>query len=307
MNEVEKDLKKKVKKAFADKKIEVFIGYGKRPIDGRIVPVFIHSPDRAEELVWNPMCTMGLAKYALKVNGKIGLFVRGCDSRAINVFLQESQLDRDSLYLIGGRCHGVTDQKRVGDTSKDSNWEGESVSLDGKKYSRAEVLAGQCLECRYPEAIGADEILGEARRGVSDDDAYANVVRIESMGVEEKNAFWDEHLSRCIRCDACRNICPVCYCEKCVLDQTVPAWVSRRTDLVENRLYHSIRFMHVAGRCVDCGECERACPMEIPLRLIAKKLEKDAREMFSFEVGTDPEETPMFSQYREEDKAEFIR
>lgn len=307
MSQMEKDLREKVRKALAERRIDVFIGYGRRPIDGRIIPVFIDSERKVDQLLWNPLCVIGLARYALKTKGKIGLLVRGCDSRAINVFLQESQLDRDSLYLVGVRCQGVIDHKRISAPVAESAWEEAGIDLDGKKFKREELLAGQCLECRYPEAIGTDEILGKRRTGVPRDVAYANVAGIESMNLEKKSAFWDEHLSRCIRCDACRNSCPVCYCEDCVLDESVPAWVPRRTDLTDNRLYHTIRFMHVAGRCVDCGECERACPMGIPLRLIAKKLEKDAQDMFSFEVGTDPDGIPMFSQYSDEDKAEFIR
>jgi len=307
MNQMEKDLREKVKNALAEKRIDVFIGYGTRPIDGRIIPVFVDSAEKVQELVWNPLCVMGLAKYALKTKGRIGLFVRGCDARAVNVFLQESQLDRESLYLVGIRCQGVVDLKKVGDSAGESTWEGESINLDGKKFKREEVLASQCLQCRHPEAVGTDEILGEKRRAVSDELAYASVAEIEAIDAQEKRAFWDEHLSRCLRCDACRNICPVCYCERCVLDETFPLWVPRRTELIDNRLYHSIRFMHVAGRCVDCGECERTCPVGIPLRLIAKKLEKDALEMFSFEVGIDPDEIPMLSQYSEDDKAKFIR
>lgn len=307
MNQMEKDLRDKVKRAFSDKRIELFIGYGRRPLDGRIIPVFIRSAEDVEMLVWNPLCVEGLARYAMSAEGKVGMLLRGCDSRAVNVLLQESQLDRESLYLVGVSCQGVVDRRKVDAPVQEASWQGDNVVVDGKSFKRDEILAGQCLQCRYPAAMGTDELLGENLTGARDEVAFADVDKLESMGIAERSDFWDAHFARCLRCDACRNICPVCFCERCVLDQTLPNWVPRRTEMVDNRMYHAIRFMHVAGRCVDCGECERACPVCIPLRLLAKKLEKDVRQMFSFDVGVNAEDTPMLSQYKDDDKADFIR
>jgi L-lactate utilization protein LutB len=134
----------------------------------------------------------------------------------------------------------------------------------------------------------------------------AAVEEIEALATAERRALWDRYFERCLRCYACRNVCPLCYCRECVFDQHDPRWVSPAAAVASNRSFHLIRAYHLAGRCVDCGECERACPVGIPLRLINRKTARVVEESFHFQAGIDPEARSPLVAFAAEDPQEFI-
>ncbi|MFQ5901687.1 MAG: 4Fe-4S dicluster domain-containing protein, partial [Thermodesulfobacteriota bacterium] len=110
----------------------------------------------------------------------------------------------------------------------------------------------------------------------------------------------EKEMSRCIRCYACRNVCPTCYCmHQCIAQTRKPNWMSQNTGTVEKKFFQIIRAIHNAGRCTDCGECQRVCPMGIPINLINKKLGKEVLELFSYTTGIDVEEKPPLMTFRE--------
>jgi Na+-translocating ferredoxin:NAD+ oxidoreductase RnfC subunit len=86
----------------------------------------------------------------------------------------------------------------------------------------------------------------------------------------------------------------------------MPSWVGKSMDPSDTMLYHIVRALHLAGRCVDCGACSRACPMNIDLRPMNKKLEKEVRTRFGYDSGVNLEETSVMGSYRAEDAQEFI-
>ena len=133
--------------------------------------------------------------------------------------------------------------------------------------------------------------------------APLTVADIEKLSTDERFDFWQKELSRCIRCNACRDICPACTCEKCIFDNT-KSEISQKvaSDNFEENLYHIIRAWHVAGRCVGCGECGRVCPEHIPLHLINGKMIKEINENFgSFQSGADTEtKAPMLTFTKED-------
>ncbi len=112
------------------------------------------------------------------------------------------------------------------------------------------------------------------------------------MMVEERWNYFEELIAPCIRCYACRNACPQCYCPTCFVDESRPQWVGKSLDPTDTRTFHFLRAYHMAGRCTDCGACERACPMDIKVRQFTKKLEKDVKELFGYEVGRGPGGAP---------------
>ena len=125
-----------------------------------------------------------------------------------------------------------------------------------------------------------DELLLESADTL-DGDRFAGVEAIEAMSPEEKFEFFRKELSKCIRCNACRNVCPACSCRKCVFDSTkFDAAQKANVDPFEESMFHIIRAFHVAGRCTDCGECSRVCPQNIPLHLLNRKFIKEMNECY---------------------------
>jgi ferredoxin len=148
-----------------------------------------------------------------------------------------------------------------------------------------------------------DEILGEDGE-VIDSNRFDMVEKLENMTSEERFAFWQNELSRCIRCNACRNVCPACTCEQCVFDNP-NSGVSQKAAATsfEENMFHIIRAFHVVGRCTDCGECSRVCPQNIPLHLLNRKFIKDINAFYGdYQAGEDPDAKPPLGMFRKDDR-----
>jgi formate dehydrogenase subunit beta len=338
------DLKKEAKMLLEEGKVKYIIGY-ERSTNGFIpVPAFLKTPEDVERLVWNPACVYNLTRFLVdekkrKAREKkpdtrpVGIVVKGCDSRAVVVLLQEKFINREDVYILGVSCEGtgVVDEKKLAEKLKGKR--PDKIEFDEKdnfiiasnnekiKIRAQEILAERCLECRASFPVIYDELLGEKVERKSGE-LFKSLEKIESLSKQERWAFWKEQLDKCIRCYACRSVCPMCYCDECVVDTISFAvtaetaaeekaqkikWIEKSPDSSENFVYHLVRAIHLAGRCIDCGECERACPLDIPLRFLNKKLEKEAKELFDYDVGFDPEKPSLVSSFKDEDPEDFIR
>jgi formate dehydrogenase (coenzyme F420) beta subunit len=248
--------------------------------------------------VWNRYCTANLAVFLPKLMKKpakpkegfklprVGITVKGCDGRSVLGLVKEKQLPRENVVLIGMPCSGMVA------TPKNGN-------------DPADEVARACTECVSPTVQGADiAIAGESRKPAKPD--YHRVKKFEAMPAQERWDAFVEEISRCIRCNACREACPNCYCTVCFADQRKPAWVSPAAQLSETVVFHLGRMFHQAGRCVECDACVNACPMGIDLRLFTQKLAADAKTLFDCVPGVNGDDVPALNTFKQDDSECFI-
>jgi len=110
-----------------------------------------------------------------------------------------------------------------------------------------------------------------------------------------------------VKCYACRQVCPMCYCERCIADKNRPIAIDPAPSRKGNFAWQTARAFHLAARCVGCGECSRACPAGIDLALLNIALHKAAQEHFGYDAGVDPAAEPVIGSYALQDKEDFIR
>jgi formate dehydrogenase subunit beta len=320
MRTTSEEVQTHVKKLFDDGSIGCFIGYETGSDNVRVTPCFVKSGLSVSRLVWTPVCANNLSKYLLdfkNIEEKVGIIVKGCDSRSVVELLKENQIDRDKIFIVGVPCTGLVDPEKLLEAANCSPADVVEVADEGdaflvtlkkgtQRIEKEKILRGECLVCKYPTPQVYDVLLGEAVASLPwVNDNYSLIKEQESLSSEEKARHWNKEFSRCIRCYACRNICPACTCEECIFDKKTPRWISKSNDVSENLVYHLVRAFHVAGRCVDCGECERACPMNIPLRSLNKKVEKDVLELFNYTTGIDIDQIQPMTTYQVGDLDEF--
>ena len=265
------------------------LGWRKGEFDYDITPtLFKDEKNLREGLAYSDFCGINLSKYLVsktkEIEGKILVFLKPCDTYSFNQLLTEHRFDREKVYAIGIPCDGMVDIDKVkkisGDgiysiTPTEGSLEIETLYGDKNTVNNSDVLLEKCISCKSKKHVAYDELMGETGE-ILDSNRFDEVARIEAMTPDERFAFWQNELSKCIRCNACRDACPACTCEKCVFDNPNSGVENKApANEFEEKMFHIIRAFHVAGRCTDCGECSRACPQNIPLHLLNRKLIKD--------------------------------
>ncbi len=318
MSDIEQRIRDEAKRALTERGAACVIGFRQGREPWRVTPHFAASAEQVERLTWNAACAFNLATYVIAAPKPVAVILKGCDARALAVLLQEHQIARDQVYIIGVSCAGMIDLDRL-EPANSATWESVAglddsaadlvVTAKGKEYRtpREQALLACCQTCAAPTPGLHDVLVGDPidppPQGAGA--TYARVAEIEALAPLQRRQYWLEQFARCIRCHACRSACPLCYCRECVADLREPRLVAREPNAQDNLLFQCVRAWHAAGRCIDCGECERACPMGIPLRELGRKLEKELRELFGYEAGTDAESPPFLAQFAagDEDKS----
>lgn len=267
---------------------------------------FETAEDLEANFVYNGFCGANLSKYMIegsKLEGKTLVFLKPCDTYSFNQLIKENRVVRDKAYIIGIGCKGKLDVEKIKAQGvkgilniRGAEYDGPADTLTvetlygEKAVPYKDAMLERCHVCKGKDHMIYDELLGEST-DTKDADRFEEVRRIEAMSPEEKFAYFQSELSKCIRCNACRNVCPACSCRKCVFDSTkFDSAQKANVDSFEEKMFHIIRAFHVAGRCTDCGECSRVCPQGIPLHLFNRKFIKDIDEFYGeYQAGADAE------------------
>lgn len=320
MMEHEMKLREEAKRLLSEGKVRMFLGYGAGREEARPIPLFVKDPERAGDLVLNAFCGAGLAKYVLdevtspEARGEslppIGIVAKGCDGLGLERLMVDHRVLREDLYIVGIGCHGVVDpvkaERLAGERVIEAAVRDDEVivtTASGKTgYAKRDCLMDKCLVCEDPTPRLYDLLLGEeVPAGPVGPRDFSGVQGIEDLSPDQRYEFWARQFDRCIRCFACRNVCPACNCSVCSLEEREPEWLGRSTERSEQFMFHFTRAYHVAGRCVGCGECQKACPMGIPLMLLNEKFMKDIRDLFGEPAPHRPSEVEPLGRFCPDD------
>ncbi len=296
---------KRAKELLSEGKVQKVVGWKKGLFEDDVTPAVFESAEELDKgFVFNKYCAANLSKYLVKITRDIEVkksttrvnntmakqrdpnaqdapipqervlvFLKPNDTYSFTQLLKENRITRDDVYAIGVPCQDT---------------------LDGGEV---------CETCKNKKPVSCDELIGvEAEIEPVESTRMAEVAKIEAMTADERNEFWKNEFSRCLRCNACRDICPACTCEKCVFDNN-KLYTSQKVAQTnfEESLFHIIRAWHVAGRCTDCGECSRVCPQHIPLYLLNRKFIKDINEIYGdYQAGADMESKPAMLTFNAE-------
>lgn len=259
------NLRNKAKDLFEKGEIDLFIGYEEGTRNPR--PLFASNAEETKKLVFNNKCTGNLAVYLTRkdlVKGKrVGISASYYALKSITQLFVENQLKEENLKVFG-------------------------LSDDGKiqTFNSLEEIKQYLKDTPPPPKLEDDELIKQ----------------IDEMSSSERWAFWSDELSKCFKCYACRAACPMCYCNKCIVEVNRPQWIQPWASTLGNMEWQINRVMHMAGRCSDCGSCGTACPIGIPIHLLTHKMSETVKVNF----GDSSEKGNVLSTFKPEDKESFI-
>jgi len=316
---MEQRLRQEAKALLEQKRVDWIIGFAQGSLKFTTTPLITRDKADTERLVINPFITNNLANFLTEIKGRVGIVAKGCESRSIVSLIQDNKVARENLVILAVPCPGIIDltkiERLVGkdrDELDNITRDGDRVSVkyDDKKkdFPIADVLFDHCLACDLPTPQEYDILLGEPRPPAPELKLSGqNMAKLKELTPAERWASWQNELSRCIRCYACRNVCPACFCQRCFVEETEPQWLMPMPQWPDNLIFQIIRNIHVAGRCTDCGECERVCPVNIPLRSLTREMYDIVGELFKFKSGMDKDALPLMAHYEQEEAEDIFR
>ncbi len=260
-------LQNKARELLTNGTVQAIIGYGEGS-EGRTRAIFVRQPEGVERLIMDDRCQQNLAVYLHKREVQaLGKVALVANPSVLKTILQ---LAREN--------HFAADQVVLLPVSAG----GEVLELEGLP-----AIEAYLKENAAPPSFEAlDEVAGKSR--------------------EERWEYWTSEFSRCIKCYACRSSCPLCYCSRCLVETNRPQWVPVASHGLGNLEWHINRAMHLAGRCIGCGECARACPVDIPLHLLTQELGREIKTDFGVVAGTSTEADYTLSTFKPVDHESFI-
>lgn len=344
MTDMTRKIREIAKDLLSNGKIDVFIGFRDASLPLSARPLFITAKDFSagdsgaaltDALVWNSFCSNNLAVFLPKYfentpfrkskdpvkKPVVGIVAKGCDLRSIIALSKERHAPIENVLTIGVPCTGKYDGRKLkaalaaqsADEGDVASWEEKSeqelsVKLNNGKtlnFTKQDLIQDACLECRFPMPENTT-FLVEGKAKEPGDGGYGRIDAFEKLSLDERWSYFRKEMEKCIRCNACRQACPTCYCKECFAEMTDLKWLGASTDLSDAMIFHIIRIFHQAGRCIECDACYRACPMGVDLRMFTRKMVKDTEILFKYLPGFSRDETPPLSTFKEGDTEEFI-
>ena len=313
MKDVEMKMLERAKELLASGEVARIVGWKKGDFCYDPSPATFESVEELDGFVYNWFCGANLSKYLIQIakkEGKTAVFLKPCDTYSFNQLVKEHRINRENVYVIAVECMAKLDIEKIKAKGVSFVTDVEVVEKDVKVISplgetvlyKPEVVLEKCAVCNKTHQVKDEEIILH-ERPERDVNRFAEVEKLEAMTEEERFAFWKGQLSKCIRCNACRNVCPACSCIKCVFDNPASGISAKANDSeFEEQMFHIIRAFHVAGRCTDCGECSRVCPQGIPLHLLNRKFIKDIDNLYGeYQAGETSEGKTPLTSYTEGD------
>jgi formate dehydrogenase subunit beta len=286
---LKKQLEDICKKLLDEEKVEVILAYTAGEFENNTAPLFIKKHEEIEKLKYDEYCNPNLAKYLLENRGKVGIVAKPCDARAIVMYIAENQVARDDIYIIGMECSGMK-------------------TIDGS-------LSPGCDECDvhvpplFDILVKNDGEIVEWEQhtndcGVVGYEASINAGTSDCSDCKEDRTLerFKRELDKCILCFACRQACYGCYCPVCFIDRSMPGWIPADLGMGAKMTYHLGRAMHLAGRCVECGACERVCPSGVKIRYLIKEITGFCKDVYGYRAGIDPKGSPVLATFDKDDK-----
>ncbi|MHB0866795.1 MAG: 4Fe-4S dicluster domain-containing protein [Thermoleophilia bacterium] len=308
------DLISTIQKVLAD--TDLVLGWTRSQTTGVVTPARFHNAAEAEAAIFDATCVHNLAVHlpGLKTS-RVGIVAKACDARSVVQLIVERELERDRVRVIGVACAGVLDVKLIW---RRHGWgaaitdEDGKLTINGESVDRETFTARKCRTCADSRPVIYDELVGAVGAVSRGEEAATRseqavaprsetisaspdplAERFAAMSAVERRKFWDGQFSRCIRCYACREACPMCFCrDVCTMQSRDPHWAGGQIDREQSAMVQHVRVTHLAGRCTGCGQCERACPVGIPLMLLMDEQNRIVEEMFDYQAGTDLEAVP---------------
>jgi len=264
-------LRAKARELLESRTVQVVVGHEQGSVPGRPRPVFVRKIEDVDRLVAGEGGTINLAVYLLKPEVQaLGRPALVADPAALRTVLQlasENQIRDGALVAL--------------------------ALDDGRLTELKDLAAIEAFVAERPAGLPAED--------------QQRIAEIEAMSREDRWTWWLEQFSRCLKCYACRAACPMCYCPRCVVECNQPQWVPAAAHPRGNLEWHLCRAMHLAGRCVGCGACARACPVGIPLDLLTQVLARQIEADFGVRAGTRAKADYVLASFRTTDKEDFIR
>jgi len=290
--------------------VQRVIGHARGTTPYRSRPHFATSPEQTEGLIHEVTCASNLAVYVSKPKERVAVIAKGCDARSLVTIINEGQAERGNVLIVGVACEGKLDEGRLlrkldfpPRHAQSVREEGEEVVVEGPqgevRLRRDDVIMVNCTYCRARTPAVADELIGEPVPPREGADTYADLAGLDEMSEAHRAEFWRAQFEKCIRCYACRNACPSCFCPECFVDEYHPQWALHGGGQFRgNWMWNLGRGQHLAGRCSACGSCQRGCPVDIPLMLLNRWMERATNQAFDHLAGMSEQQKQLAALFR---------